>query len=121
MKKKIPPDLNKVAKSIKGRVKVLTVLPYHGINVYVMQFDKDLFAYFLAYENQIYFAYVVVPLEKGRRTYTRKQLNSVIQIVLAGAHTTIEHLLKINDEEIERQKALAKVIIKSNKNKVLTN
>ena len=110
---KAPPDLNETAKDVKGYMKVLLVLPYRGIPVYIRQIGLSYFEYAFWYKEQMYSSYIIMYPEKGKKKLTRKQLNAVMQITLAGAHTTIEALLKIKSKGIESQKALAGVVTKA--------
>lgn len=122
---KEPPDLSIKAKPTKGRVRVLLVLPYEGVNVYVRQVDGTLFEYMLPYKGEIYSSYFEIYPDKehikkcskcgyvqvGDKSFTQKQFNNIEQLVLAGAHSTIEYLKGIENAEIEHQKALGEFVI----------
>jgi hypothetical protein len=108
-KKEQPPVLK--YEISKDRVNVIKVYQYHGVNVYIMQFDDSLFAYFLAMDGEIFFNHIVMFPAKGKKKLTNAQLATTVAIVQAGANTTIETKLGIKPDE--SQIALAEVVIKS--------
>lgn len=106
-----PKDIEKMAKNpTKGRVKSLYALPYHGCMVYLMQVDVDLFMSFTVIEGQIYHFYLEMTPAEGKKSLTKNQIDHVIQILLAGAHTTIETKLGIKTDD--RTLAQADEVIK---------
>lgn len=105
-KTKKPPVLK--YKNVKGRVKTLRIYQYHEINVYVMQFDGSLFAYFLSIEGETYFNYVEMWPEEGKKKLTDDQIKTTVMIVSAGAETTIDTKLGIKPNE--GQVELAKIV-----------
>lgn len=109
VKKEKPPVLK--YEISKDRVNIVKVYQYHEINVYIMQFDDSLFAYFLAMNGEIFFNHIVMFPAKGKKKLTDAQFATTIAIVEAGANTTIETKLGIAPDE--NQVALAEIVIKS--------
>ena len=52
---------------VKGRMKVLKVIPHLGHMVYIRQIGKDYFEYLLEYSGQIYSSYIIILPEEGKR------------------------------------------------------
>lgn len=90
---------------VKGRIKLLYALPYHGQMVYVRRIDQEVFMYDVVYKNQIYSSYVIMKPKKGKKNLTANEVNQTLQMVLAGAFTTVEQLLGIKMNEKEQKVA----------------
>ena len=87
------------SKKIKGVITTLKVLPYKGCMVYLRRIGLEMFEYLLIFNNQIYSAYWVIKIDKGKKDLTKNQFNSAGALVMAGACTTIDTLL---DESISK-------------------
>jgi hypothetical protein len=105
-----PKDIDLVAKKpTKGRVQLLYALPYMGCMVYLMRMDGDLFNSFTVIDGQLHHFYLEISTEKGSNKHTKDEINKVIQILLAGAHTSIEQAKGKADE---RSMAIAEEVSK---------
>ena len=92
------------SKATKGRVTSMYALPYMGCMVYLVRYD-DLFVSMAVIDGQMHHFYLEVPVKEGKKSHSRKDLDRIIQILLAGAHTTIEHLRGVVQSEREAGQA----------------
>lgn len=109
---KEPKDIEKVAKNpTKGRVKLLYALPYLGCMVYLMQVDADIFMSLSVINGQLFHFYLEMTPAEGKTKLSKQDIEKVVQILLAGAHTTIEQQVggKQNDKEIAQAEEVIKV------------
>lgn len=95
-KTKAPKNLTDQMIEVPGRISTLRVAAYHDIPVYIRQIDEEIFEYLLSYNSEIYSAYIIMKPEEGKKKLTQKQLKAVIQVITAGAHSTIEYLLGLD-------------------------
>jgi len=97
-------------KKVKGRMKVLKVLPYMEIMVYIRQIGKDYFEYLFFHGGQLYSSYIIITPEEGKKKLTKYQINGCIEMAYAGAEATIDILLglKVSKEDKEKVKAFEK-------------
>lgn len=88
-------------KKVKGRMKVLKVIPYMGHMVYIRQIGKDYFEYLLEYCGEIYSSYIIILPEEGKKKLTKSQVNGCVEMVYAGAEATINALMgvEVSDED----------------------
>lgn len=101
-----PKDIEKIAKNpTKGRVKSLYALPYKGCMVYLLQIDGDIFMSLSVINGQIFQFYLEMTPSSGRKTLSNDEVDKTIQILLAGAHTTIEQQLGIEQSDKEAGQA----------------
>lgn len=84
-------------RKIKGRITTLFAAPYKGSMVYIRQIDKEIFEYSLVFKRQIYSNYMVFTLPKGKRM-TKYQVKCGMNLLIAGAQTTINALLGVKLE-----------------------
>jgi len=89
-----PKKLESLAKNpTEGRVKLLYALPYLACMVYLMQIDGDIFMSLSIIKGQLYQFYLEMKPKDGDSELTKEEIDRTIQILLAGAHTTIEQQL----------------------------
>ena len=106
-----PKDIEKIAKKpTKGRVKLLYALPYIGCMVYLMQVDADIFMSLSVIKGQLYHFYLEMTPAEGKDKLSKKDIDKVVQILLAGAHTTIEQ--QVGKVQSEKEVAQAEEVIK---------
>mgnify|MGYP001562951407 CR=1 FL=1 len=106
------PSLPKIKEiTVKGRIKLLHALPYHGCMVYVRQIDQEVFMYDVVYKDQIYSSYVIMKPRKGKKTLSKNDIQKTVQLVLAGAFATLDMLLdiKVSAEDESKVKVFNKV------------
>ncbi len=92
MAKKKEVDLYKKAKKVKGRIKVLRVIPYKKSMIYIRQIDGDIFMYDLIFKNEIYSSYLVITPKKGKTKLSKPEIARAAALILTGAVTTIDTL-----------------------------
>jgi hypothetical protein len=92
-----PKDL--IGKNVKGRIKILSLMPYHGCPILVQRVDDDLFQYITNVAGSFYQGYIVMKPKSGKSSLSKEDVNNTMQMALAGAYTTIETLLGIKDEK----------------------
>ena len=80
------------AKKVKGRIKVLKVLPYKGSMVYIRMIGEDTFEYLLTLKKEIYSSYLIMKPKKGATKLTQDEVNQSAALIFAGAVTTIDTL-----------------------------
>ena len=100
-----PADIKDVAKkATSGRVKLLYALPHQGCMVYLMQIDGDIFMSLSVINGQIFQFYLEMSPAEGKMKLSKEDIDKTIQILLAGAHTTIEQQLGVKQSEAEKAK-----------------
>jgi hypothetical protein len=92
-----PKDL--IGKNVKGRIKILSLMPYHGCPILVQRVDDDLFQYITSVAGSFYQGYIVMKPKAGKDHLSNEEAANCTQMILAGAYTTIETLLGIHDEK----------------------
>jgi len=98
-----PKDIEKVSKKpTKGRVKTLYALPYLGCMVYLMQIDTELFMSMTIIEGTIRFFYMEIPIKGKAKNFNREQIDKILQVLIAGAHTTVDIVKGIKQDEKEK-------------------
>lgn len=100
-------------KRVKGRVAVLKVLPYKGCNIYIRQYDKEIFTYDIVYEGQIYFQYVVMKPAKGKVKLNADEVEQTIGILWAGATATVDTLMGVTLDD--KTKEIAQTVLDAQK------
>lgn len=85
----------------KGRIKILKVMAYRGAMVYIRQIDDTIFEYILTFENQIYSSFIEMDYAKGKKKFTKNEINGSAAIIFSGATATIDELLNLKVEEIK--------------------
>lgn len=81
-----------VTKDIKGAVQLLRVENYKGIKVYLMRFGESLFSYFCYFNDNMWFAHLVIEPdpESGRDKLTEEEINKATGLIFTGAIATID-------------------------------
>jgi hypothetical protein len=92
-------------KTVKGKFKILRVLKYHEINIYIRQVDEDCFEYLVPINGEVYASYMIFTPQKGRKTLTKQQIHAAEQMIVSGAMATIDAVLGIEQSPIEKAKA----------------
>jgi hypothetical protein len=80
-------------KKVKGRVRVLKVIPYRNCPVYIRQIDTELFMYDLIHNNQIYSSYLIIRPKKGATKLSETEIGQAGALIMTGAMTTIDTML----------------------------
>ena len=80
-------------KKVKGRVKVLKVLPYKGVMVYLRQVDEEIFEFIIPFKKEIYSSYLIITPKKGMKRLTKDEVNQAAALIFASATTTVDFLL----------------------------
>lgn len=93
-------------KKIKGRITTLLAAPYKGSMVYIRQIDNEMFEYLVVFKKQIYTNYMVFTLPKGKKKMTKYQVKCGMNMLIAGAQSTI-NLLR-GDKPTKKEQAMAK-------------
>ena len=75
-------------KKVKGRVKVLKVMPYKGIMIYLRLVDKEIFEFIIPFKKEIYSSYLIIT---GART--KSEIAQAAALIFASATTTVDFLL----------------------------
>ena len=99
-------------------MKVLFAMPYKGGRIYIRMFDRDLFTWDAVFGGELYSSYIVITPAKGRKTLTKRQIQTAVKVCYAGATTTID--MKVGVELDERTKKSVEMFEKS-KGKELLN
>jgi len=108
---KTPKSLESLAKpATKGRVNLLYALPYLTCMVYVLQIDGDIFMSLSVIKGQMFQFYLEMKPKKGDTELTKLEIERTLQIMIAGAHTTIEQQMGV--EQSDKGKAQAAEAIK---------
>ena len=79
-------------KKVKGRIKVLKVMPYKGAMVYIRQVDGDIFEYLVSYKKDLYCSYLVISPREGKKRLSKSDTAKAVATIFAGAVTTIDTL-----------------------------
>ena len=80
-------------KKVKGRIKVLKVIPYRGCPVCIRQIDNEIFMYDLIHNNQFFSSYLIITPKKGTSTLSDSEVSQAGALIMTGAMTTIDTLL----------------------------
>ncbi len=90
MAKKIP-ELK--PKKVPGRIKVLKVMPYKGVMVYLRQVDGEIFEFIIPFKKEIYSSYLIITPRKGTKKLNKSEVAQAAGLIFASAVTTIDFLL----------------------------
>lgn len=82
-------ELPPVVKS-KIKVRVLNVRYYRDCPIYLRQIGKTYFEWLVIYKNQLYSGYIEMQPANGKHRLTNKEITKTMNIVLAGATTTVD-------------------------------
>jgi len=79
------------------KIQVLKKIEYKKIPIYIRRLDT-LFEYLVLFNNQLYSNYIIAEpgllKQFSKEKYSEKQLTSIVGMLIHGAHTTIDELLK---------------------------
>jgi hypothetical protein len=92
-------------KPTKGRVKLLYALPHLDCMVYVLRIDDDIFMSLSVIKGAIFQFYLEMTPREGKKRLSKKEEDQTLQIVLAGAHTTIEQKIGVKQNAVEAARA----------------
>lgn len=90
-------------KKDNGLMRVLMVMSYKDIPIYVRMIGKDVFIWDVIHNNQLFSSYVVIGPRKGEKKLANSDIDEIVKICYAGAAATIDNILGIpitEDEEV---------------------
>src|SRR3990167_1493666 len=91
-------------KKVKGRMRILKVLPYRNFMVYVREImlsDRSLFEYLVPLGGEIYSSYMEILPRKGKTKLSKDEISQCTELLWAGATATIDTLLNIKPNKKE--------------------
>lgn len=94
-----------VPKIVKGRIHIIRVLKYLGVNVLIRKIDEDIFEYVVVIDDNFYSDYMIFAPKQGSKTLTPTEVNNATQIILSGAFATIETILGKEQDAAEKARA----------------
>lgn len=96
---------------VNDRFDILVKDQYHGVTYVIRQFGDTVMEYIIPFENEVYTMFIeLVPDDGEERELTETEVRSGVQVLVAGAHATIEYLKKIDNDQ---HHALAEEAIKA--------
>lgn len=86
-------------KEVKGRISVLKAMPYRGIMVYIRRIGRDIFEYLVPHKGEVYSSYLIIKPRRWHLWLGREDVNRAAGIIFAGATTTIDILLDVEESK----------------------
>lgn len=81
------------------KVRILKVMAYRGIDVYIRQIGEEYFEWLFYYDKGLFSSYMQFKPDQNKKTITKKQIKSVVAYIFSGAITTIDILYKTEEEK----------------------
>lgn len=92
-------------KKVKGKITVLKIQEYKGSPVYIRQINNDIFEWLIVFKNEIYSSYLIITPQKDKNKLSKSDILNIVNMVLAGAETTIDTLLGVELSKEDKRKA----------------
>lgn len=86
----------------KGIMKVLMIIRYKDMPIYIRLIGESVFIWDVIYDGQLFSSYIVIDPVKDKKILNKGEIEEVIKMCYAGAAATIDNILGVELTEKEK-------------------